>query len=211
MSEMSIIIPSAKPILVTLLSANLCPFRHEIIPVYGEGIGFMRNLGAKLSQYKQLVMVDDDLWLSPSLWCWLACLKDNEFAMAIVGEHVASRVFSVMSSAFWDVGGFDPSIRFMFEDGDFYVRALENGLKFKPVPSCLFRHIEHSRPLNDVRKLVSLDWDYARMFVKHRRHVKRNMLDFFIHPFDYHTILIHLLVKILATYYWSLKKIVKKP
>ena len=46
---------------------------------------------------------------------------------------------------FWKIGGFDNKIRFTGEDRDFYMRALEKGLKFKEIPMNLIIHKEHEK------------------------------------------------------------------
>lgn len=132
-----------------------------------------------------VVMVDDDLVFMGELLDWCCCnVRRGSFAMAVVGEHVSSRVLVVSKSDFVLVGGFNPRFKLIFEDGDFYRRALGKGLKFHAVPSGLFSHVAHKpREHESLGGLIKFNLEYCRVFVSFPSWVIRNPLRFFAFPF----------------------------
>ena len=151
-----------------------------------------------------LVLLDDDLDVSPKLWAWLSSLKSNEFAMCNVKGHLSTRVFAIHAYAFERIR-FDDSIKYIFEDGDFALRVQSWGCRLRIVPSTLYSHIEHKR--KRYRNIAALNWEYCRMLVKYKRHVYRNLFEFFWRPFDYRIKFQDLVTKIPFTFFWILRSL----
>lgn len=131
-----------------------------------------------------VVMVDDDLVFDDALLGWCRGVPVGCFGMARVGEHVSSRVLVIHKSDFDLVGGFDPAFRLIFEDGDFYRRALAVGLRFCVVPTGLYSHVEHEpRMLCGLGMMLRFNREYSRVFSVYPRWVYRCPLVFFKFPF----------------------------
>lgn len=140
---MSIVVTSAKARVETLA---LLPPGLDGLPCVvsrAAGLGFARNEGARRAKGKLLVFLDDDLLLNPDIVKVIFDVKQGEFAMTFLGGFPCTRVMVIYAADFWRVGGFDESIRFTGEDRDFYVRALEAGLKCRKIPIDLVYHRPH--------------------------------------------------------------------
>jgi len=181
------------------------PKEYPVVLSDDLGVGYARNIvGNALCNCgcEILVLLDDDLNVMGELWSWLRSLKQDEFAMVDVNGHLSTRVFAAHKHLFQEVG-FDNSLRYVFEDGDFAIRAQKLGYHLCLVPPSLFSHKNH--PRNRYKNLVALNWEYCRMFVKYKRHVFNNLFEFFWRPFDYRIKLQDLATKIPFTLYWILR------
>lgn len=140
---MSIIITSCKPEIKTLqyLPTELRGFHVVVSREFG--VGLARNVGAEKCGGGLLVFLDDDLNLHPKVADYIVNVAPGEFAMTFLSGFPCSRVLAIHSNDFFKLGGFDDSIRFTGEDRDFFVRAVDSGLRFKPVPIGLVHHIPH--------------------------------------------------------------------
>lgn len=177
-----IVIPSLKWCVKTVSSIT-CPVPYSLVVARSEGVAHARNEGAKQVSDRLLVMFDDDLVLEPEIWNFLLGLQRREFAMCLVTGHISTRVFACWTETFWSLKGFDESIRYVWEDGDFYRRAIQAGLNFRLVPPNLYRHEEHIsvRMVNKVRAFKT-GWEWSKHFARYNRWVEPNMLDFFVDP-----------------------------
>jgi glycosyltransferase involved in cell wall biosynthesis len=199
-SSISVVIVSGKPKNLTLFSI---PKNFEVYVSTIVGLGLARNWGWSFTNGDIMVQLDDDLILKPELWVFVKSIKRGEFALAKVGDNLSSRVFIIWRDDFWSIGGCDPQLKYVFEDGDFAIRAKCMGLKLRIVPNNLFTHVEH--PRNRYKNLVAINWEYSRVFVKYKREVFYNLLGFFWHPFDWRIKLQDLTMKIPFVLYWIIR------
>jgi GT2 family glycosyltransferase len=182
------------------------PVGSSLVVSRAFGFGLARNDGAKLlGNHGLMVQFNDDLVLSPKIWDFVFSVKHGEFAFQVVDEWVCSRVFVVHLEDYWGVGGCDENIKFAFEDGDFYLRAVKAGLKFKRVPDSLAVHIPHEHCWMRMKNIAQVDWEWSRLFVKYKRQAKRNMFGFFIRPFHWHVVFQHFVLKVSFTVYWIIR------
>ena len=204
--SLSIVIVSNKPVekMATLKTLNQPKFSSLII-TRAFGFGKARNEGAVLSGKGLMVQLNDDLVLNPNLWEFAESFKRGEFGFQVVGEWVCSRVFIINLEDYWRIGGCDSNIKFAFEDGDFYIRALKAGLKFRRVPDDLAVHIPHEHSWMSMKNIAQIDWEWSRLFVKHKRQAKRNMVAFFFRPFHWRVIFQHFVLKTCFTIFWIIR------
>lgn len=200
----SIIIPTAKTDVLTAKSLVSCPVPYELIISKVAGVGAARAAGVSAAKNDLIVMFDDDLIIKPSLWQLVLSLKRGQFILAHVGEHLSTRVFAIHRCDYDLVGGFDSKIKYIFEDGDFYLRALKNGLKCKVISTAFYFHPYHTPRTVNRWLLVRLAWEYSRLYVKYKRDLHNYPTDFFIRPLDYKVFLFHFPVKIFGIIYWYL-------
>jgi glycosyltransferase involved in cell wall biosynthesis len=205
MQKLSIIILSGKAENKTLTNLKSCPVPYEVIVTNIRGLGRARHEAVKKANFELIVQFDDDLVIYPNLWKIILGLQQGEFIMAHVGEHVSTRVFAIHKSDYYRIGGFNPEIMYIFEDGDFYNRALQKSLKAKIVSSDFYSHIDHRPRIMNRWLLVRLSWEHTRFFIKYKKNVNIKLWYFFRTPFDWRIISFHVPVKIVAFFYWFLK------
>jgi glycosyltransferase involved in cell wall biosynthesis len=178
--KISIIIPSCKEEIVTLGSLDSCPVEFEVVISRDAELGRCRNNGARKAQNDLIVMLDDDIVLSPEIWRHVLNVERGEFAMAFLSGFPCSRVVAVHADDFWSVDGFDESIKFTGEDRDFYVRALSAGLKFKEIPLSLIQHKEHLVRNKNIHIGIGSVRENMRFLMRYgRRFPKVFRVDFF--------------------------------
>ena len=174
------------------------------------GFGPARNYGAKhYGNSGLMVQFNDDLVLNPRIWGFIQAFKRGEFGLQIVDEWVCSRVFVIHLEDYWKVGGCMENIKFAFEDGDFYLRALQAGLRFRRIPSNLAIHIPHQHSWMSMKNIAKIDSEWSRLFVKYKRNAKRNMFAFFIRPFHWKVVFQHFVLKVFFTNYWLLRGLIR--
>lgn len=172
------------------------------------GFGAARNYGAKLCGSSGLmVQFNDDLVLYPHLFSWLRTIQRGEFALQIVGSNVCSRVFALHVSDYWRVGGCDSRIKYYFEDGDFYIRALKAGLKFRKVPDMFVHHIPHQHALYNPVKNIYVSVEVARLYHKFGRNLRVSIFRFFVPFRDYRVVLQHFMLRCIFLCYYIIKGI----
>ena len=185
---LSIIIPTCKTIIKTLESLKDCPVPYQLITTNVQGVGKARHEGALKAKYPLIAMFDDDLTILPQVWKAILELNQGEFLLTHLGEHLSSRVFAIHKTDYFKVGGFDTSIKYTFEDGDFAIRAQKTGLKLKILPPQLLIHNEHlHRGASGPFGMNLGFWkEYARLYVKYKRQFEANLLAPFTGlPHDY--------------------------
>lgn len=185
---LSIVIPTCKTTIRTLESLKDCPVPYQLIVTNVRGVAKARHAGALKAKYPLIAMFDDDLTIMPPVWKAILGLKQDEFLLTHVGEHLSSRVFAIHKSDYLSVGGFDTSIKYTFEDGDFAIRAQRAGLKLKILPPQLLIHNEHlHRGASGPFGMNLGFWnEYARLYVKYKRQFESNLLAPFTSvPHDY--------------------------
>jgi GT2 family glycosyltransferase len=190
-----------------------CPFHCEAIFVRTSGIGLARSMGALAAKGDLIVMLDSDLHVKPELWAWLLTLKHGTFAMVKNPEHqsYSSRVFAMHKDDYVKTGGFDHSLKYLWEDGEFALRASNLGFKIVPVPSNLYQHIAHQPRFQKKQFFVQFNWEYARLIVKFNRRIYPRPARWF---FDQTSLkkrqfnLQHVMVRMVGFFFWNLRKIV---
>jgi hypothetical protein len=207
MKPVGIVLVSNKPLSeMTILETLNQPANSSLVVSRAFGFGPARNFGAKLlGDSGLMVQFNDDLVLSPKIWDFIFSLKKGEFAFQVVDEWVCSRVFVIHLEDYWRIGGCDDNIKFAFEDGDFYLRAIKTGLHFKRVPDELAVHIPHLHSWMRMQNIAQIDYEWSKLFVKYKRQAKRNMFAFFIRPFHWKVIFQHFILKVAFTIYWIIK------
>jgi glycosyltransferase involved in cell wall biosynthesis len=183
--EISVVIISAKPRILTELRS--CPVPYELIVDRSQGISCARNNGARKAKNDLIVFVDDDVRLDPKVWRYALATRAGEMALPLIdfygrehGPYANSRFIAVHKADFWRLGGFDESLRIVGEDRDFYYRALKAGLKIRPIPFSLIRHIPHpTRENSNVHIAIGGIRDRAKVFADHGvQHPELFALDF---------------------------------
>ena len=216
MKKISIIVPIYSNCKVqTDLSS--CPFDNEVIFVRAVGIGLARSLGDSAAKGDLIVMLDSDLILKPELWYWLANLRRGTFAMVKKAiwnyEHnsYSSKVFAIHKDDYVKTGGFNPSLKYLWEDGEFALRASELGFKIAPVPSTLYEHIEHEPRCLNKQFFILFNWEYARLFVKFNKKICPKVERWFLVPANLKKGEFNpapILMKLAGFFFWNLKRIV---
>jgi len=194
----SICTPSLKGSGVTQTLGGL-----EFVSSNISGIGAARKDLVERSCGNLIIMLDEDIKTSLELFDFLRQINFGEFAMAYVDGHVSTRVFAIHRYDYNNTSGFDSSIKYVFEDGAFYVDAIKHGLKFRVVPPNLFSHKDHVNRTGDKRKFASW-WEHSRMLVKYKNYVYPGLIGFF----GLRSILKQphiFLVKTVGTIYWILR------
>jgi hypothetical protein len=196
---------------IKTLKTLSCPYPHKIIL---SGIkGFSRARNAAFVSTGLNVQLNDDLVLSPKLWDFASELKPGEFAFQVAheltGDRPCSRVFMIFPEDFLKVGGFDNSIWYFFEDGDFFYRALEKGLKFRSIPDEAAIHIPHKHAF--YKPKFQAESEAAMIYVKYgERMMPFKYVDRFFIPFrDYHVALQHFVLRTVFMVYWIIRGIIK--
>ena len=109
-------------------------------------------------------------------------MKNGTFAVTKNAERASnsSKVFAIHKDDYLKIGGFDSSsLNYLWEDGEFALRASALWFKVAPVPSSIYRHLEHQRRCLDKQYFVFFNWEYARLFVKFRRRIYPNLIMWF--------------------------------
>ena len=212
MKKTSIIIPIYSNCKVQT-DLGSCPLDHEVIFVRALGIGLARSLGASAAKGDLIVMLDSDLILKPELWHWLANLRRGTFAMVKNYEHnsYSSRVFAMHKDDYVKTGGFNPSLKYLWEDGEFVLRASNLGFKIVPVPSNLYQHIEHQLRCQDKQFFVPFNWEYARLIVKFNRRIYPRLARWFFDQTSLKKRQFNLqptMVRLVGFFFWNLRRIV---
>lgn len=164
--------------------SNVFPKGVCIVKSSGEGLGAARDAVAKHLVWRDIdlmVQLDDDLHIHPQLWEIISKIPRGYFMMHVIGEHVSSRVFAMYLQDYYLAGGFNPEVRYIFEDGLLYLNAVNKGLKPIVAPKHLFRHIDH--PLRDNSdRWLWFNREYSRIYAAYPRSVYRNPIRFFQVP-----------------------------
>ena len=171
----SIIIVSGKPRVLTDLGG--CPVPYELIVDRSQGLGLARNNGARKAKNDLIVFVDDDVHLNPLVWQYVLATKEGEVALPLIdfygkthGCYANSRVVAIHKGDFLQLGGFDETLKYLGEDRDFYYRAVFHGLKFRPIPFELIKHINHPRREANVHVAIGGIRDRAKVFSDYAVH-----------------------------------------
>lgn len=181
-----------------------CSLPHETVIVKTKGWGLARHKGISASKHNLIVMLNADVEPHPSLWKAILKCKPNEFYMTRYGEGPCSQIFVIHRQDYEKIK-FNQSLKHIFEDGEFYVRATNFGLKCEIIPSSLYIHKPHYHDfLYNPRKSFFLDFEYSRMFAKYKYHVRRNLIHFFIQPWCIKRIP-NMITRLLATEYYIIK------
>jgi hypothetical protein len=181
-----------------------CVVPHKIVFCRAKGFANARNKA--ISKEGLNVQLNDDLVLSPGLWQFTSTVKRGEFAFQLAheetGDRPCSRVFIIHQEDFSYVGGFNEKLKYFFEDGDFYYRALAKGLKFRVIPDDVALHISHKHAFYTAK--LAVESEAAKVYVMYgQRMMPFKYVDRFFIPFrDYHVALQHLVLRVLFMVYW---------
>lgn len=170
----TIVITSQKETITTLPSAASLLPDFETVISRKQGLGYARNYGARQAHRNLLVFLDDDLTLKPQLTEHLN-VDAGCFAMTFLGGFPCTRVLAINREDFWSIGGFDETIKFTGEDRDFYIRALDAGLKFKQIPLALVTHKPHIPRYRNIHTAIGCIKENAQFALKYWRRNPRKM------------------------------------
>jgi glycosyltransferase involved in cell wall biosynthesis len=175
----SIIITSCKESVKTLQTVDILPF-YDMVVSKKIGLGVARNFGARQAKGNLLLFLDDDLYLDNSeLVNRVLSVGKGEFAMTFLDGFPCTRVLAVHKDDFWSIGGFDKQIRYTGEDRDFYVRALQAGLRFKPIPISLVHHVPHRARAKNIHIAIGSVKENVKFVMKYwRSHPEVFKVDF---------------------------------
>ena len=195
----------------TQTNLSACPPNCEAIFVRNRGIGRARSVGASIAKGDLIIMLDSDLVVKPELWTWLLTLKNGTIAMAKNIEHhnYSSRIFAIHIDDYDKVGGFNPSLKYLWEDGEFALRASNLGFKVVAVPSDLYQHIEHEPRCQNKQFFISFNWEYARLIVKFNRMIYPNVANWFFDLLNLRERQFNLkpiMVRIVGFFFWNMKR-----
>jgi glycosyltransferase involved in cell wall biosynthesis len=149
---------------------NYIPDGFERVVVTEKGLAFARNLGAKKASGDLFVFVDGDIKLLSSQWNQILQVNPKQFLMCFSKYFPSSRVLTIHRKDFWDVGGFDERLQNVAEDRDFYLRCLDYGLQFKPLPYSSVFHFAH-KPVRGkgFTKGFLMSKEHALVMLKHHK------------------------------------------
>jgi glycosyltransferase involved in cell wall biosynthesis len=212
MKKISIIIPTYSNCKVRT-DLRGCLFDHEVIVERATGIGLARNLGVLKSKGDIIVMLDSDLNVKPELWHWLVKLRRGTLAMVKNCKHqsYSSRVFAIHREDYLKIGGFNSSLKYLWEDGEFALRASEKGFKIAPVPLTMYEHLEHEPRCLKSQFFIPFNWEYARLFVKFNRKIYPRVERWFLDQANLKKGRLNaapILVRLAGFFFWNLKSIV---
>lgn len=209
--KISVIVP-VQPGCKVQTNLSSCPWNFEAIFVTNFGIGLARSAGASAAKGDLIVMLDSDLFVKPELWTWLLTLKNGTFAMAKDPEHLgySSRVFAIHKDDYVKIGGFNPSLKYLWEDGEFALRASLLGFKVAPVPSNLYHHVEHQGRFQNKQLFIQFNWEYARLVVKFNRKIYPNITMWFFDMLNLKKRQFNLqpsMVRLAGFFFWNIKRL----
>lgn len=150
----------------------------EVVYSNVAGVGAARRDLVEKSKGSLIIMLDDDVTPSPELIHQLVNLPVGYFTMAVVDNHISTRVFAIHRADYNKTRGFDDSIKYVFEDGAFYNEALSKGLKFCAITPTLFTHKNHINRCGDNRWLKSW-FEHSKMLVKYKHLCYPGLVGFF--------------------------------
>lgn len=183
-----------------------CPVQHELFVVKTSGWGKARTEAFCKANYDLIVMINGDVKIHAEFWGWLKTLRPGEFVFARQGSHVSSRIFAAHWVTLHRAGGFDSSIDYYFEDGDFYVRALNAGLVCRIVPEDCYEHHNHNPHFRDSLHFLKYSWEQCKMYVKYPLYVYRTPLLFFRNTVRKKRFFVDLPLKLVGLVYWLVRK-----
>lgn len=173
----SVVITSCRSDIVTLKS--LPNNVDDVVVSRIFGLGRARNYGAAMAKNNLLVFLDDDLEVPSDVWNFVFDVNSGEFGMSFLNGFPCTRVFVIHKEDFWRVGGFDGEIFFTGEDRDFFVRALDYGLKFKYIPLCSVKHFSHEYRGKNIHVAIGSVKEDILFIIKYwRKHPKVFRVDF---------------------------------
>jgi len=186
--NVSLLIPTIKPEIKMLHSNNWRLYSTQFLSTKTKGLSKARNELATKADGKILVFADDDATMTKEGWELATSIKPHEICMTEGKNHPISRVMSVHAETFWDMGGFDESIKYNGEDLDFYLRALRD-YKVIEIPKDQVIHKDHA-----IRQPYLCQFEAAYIRVKHGITTPR----FFVQKNP-----IKAMLRILGYFYWT--------
>lgn len=139
----NIVIPSTKDRVLNLKYLN-CPVSHYVTVIKGvHGISKAGNECFKRVKKGLVVLTGDDIIIKPEAWNYLLDVNPGEFSMLETGDFPINGVMSIHKKDFLKVGGFGECQKYSSSDREFFSNAVLKGLKYKPVPLNLVKHIKH--------------------------------------------------------------------
>ena len=167
--DVTVVIPSNKPRVFTVeLSPWLKDYR--VVVVHNSmGIAPAQNMCARQVRGGVMVMVTDDLAVDPQVQQFFNIGK-GEFCMLHTGAFPAGGVTVIHVNDFWRVGGFNEQLLYGSVDSEFYARAVLCGLRYKPIPQGLVKHVKHPSRASTIHKLFRVLRDRATFVAAYFRH-----------------------------------------
>jgi len=115
----------------------------ELIISRGLGVASARNRGAWRASGDRFLFVDDDVVVSDYWFSKAKEVKEGMFMMTFSDHFPSTRLLAITRKDFLRLGGFDIRIKLSGEDRDFYLRAVDLGLRALSIPIASVYHIPH--------------------------------------------------------------------
>jgi hypothetical protein len=179
-----------------------------------KGFGAARNEAAQYFNCGLMLQLNDDLIINSEVLLHFAeSIQMGEFAFQLAhestGDRPCSRVFIIHVEDLARIGGFDNSLQYYFEDGEFFYRALNYGLKFRQVPDEAALHINHVHAFYRPKNWVASEAEICRLFVLYDQKLClfENVDRFFVPFRDYRVVLQHFILRVVFLVYYILRGI----
>jgi hypothetical protein len=208
----SIIIPTSKSSVLTFESLKECPVPYQLVTSSYKGVGKARHYGVCAAKNDLVVMFDDDLIVKPEIWKHILKLKQTEFILTHVGEHLSTRVFAIHKMPYLEIGGFDTNIKYIFEDGEFAIRAKTFGLTLKVLSHDFIIHKDHKmRSCFGPFGLNLPFWfEWTKMYVKYGKFFSKDLFMPFQIRHDYRVAFQWWIIKTSLVFFSVLQAVIER-
>jgi acetyltransferase-like isoleucine patch superfamily enzyme len=171
----TVVIPSGKKRAYTT-SLNGWLKRYHVVVVHNR-MGLARAFNECFCHAKSdtVVLLADDLLIDPAV-CRYFNVEPGEFRMLDTGDFPINGVHVIRLKDFWRVGGFNEEFRFGNVDREFYARAVLAGLKYKPIPLSLVKHVKHQTRYSNIYKSFRVTHDSVTFIMRYFRYFPRDVL-----------------------------------
>ena len=167
--KISVVIPSVKKRVFTLeFNAELERFNVKVVRGV-KGLAKAFNECYRAADSEVIVLLADDIIIDSEVYNYFSQVKKGEFAMLDTGDFPINGVQVIHKDDFWRVGGFDESLKYSSEDREFFSRAVLSGLKFKPIPLRLVKHIKHETRSSNIYKAFRVVRDNMKFAMRYFR------------------------------------------
>jgi GT2 family glycosyltransferase len=167
--EISVVIPSVKKRVFTLeFNAELSRFNVKVVRGV-KGLAKAFNECYRGVDSEIIVLLADDIVLDPAVYDYFSQVRKGEFAMLETGDFPINGVQIIHRDDFWRVGGFNEALKYSSVDREFYARAVLSGLKYRPIPLRLVKHIKHETRASNIYKAFMVVRDNMTFMLRYFR------------------------------------------
>lgn len=173
--QVTIVVPSAKRQCYT---AQLNPWMrgyNVIVHRNHDGMAKAFNDAVGMADTPTIVLMSDDLKVDATIQRFFN-VKQGEFCMIDTGAFPGNGVHVFRQDDFWRVGGFNQTYKHGSLDSEWYARAVLKGLRYKPIPPRLVKHVKHPSRASTIYKLFNVLTDRANFVISYFRHYPKEVL-----------------------------------